>query len=147
MLELEEALKRILAAIPAAVSESAPLGDALGRVLAERVLSPIDLPVFDNSAMDGYAVRAEDVASANRGSPVTLRLLGKVAAGQTFTGHVTAGTCVRLFTGSPLPAVADAVVMQEDTRVEAGKTLRPGPVNASGGVHVRGEDHQRGRGV
>src|SRR6267154_5525471 len=118
MLELEEALKRILAAIPAAVSESAPLGDALGRVLTERVLSPIDLPVFDNSAMDGYAVRVEDVVSATTSSPAPLRLLGKVAAGQTFTGRVTAGTCVRLFTGSPLPAGADAVVMQEDTRVE-----------------------------
>ena len=119
MLELEEALARILAAIPSPTVESISLSDASGRVLAEQIASPIDLPLFDNSAMDGYAVRAADVASARPESPVRLRLIGKAAAGTTFTGEVTAGTCVRLFTGSPLPRGADAVVMQEDTRVEA----------------------------
>jgi molybdopterin molybdotransferase len=68
--------------------------------------------------MDGYAVRAADVASAKPGSPVRLRLLGRVAAGETFTGELSGGDCVRLFTGSPLPRGADAVTMQEDTRTE-----------------------------
>jgi len=83
MLELEEALRRILAAIPQPVSESVALTEAYGRVLAEQVRSPLDLPVFDNSAMDGYAVRAGDVAAAKPESPVRLRLVGKVAAGET----------------------------------------------------------------
>jgi molybdopterin molybdotransferase len=121
MLELEEALARILAMVPPAVSERVVLGDAHERVLTEPVFSDIDLPPFDNSAMDGYAVRAEDVAGAKPDLPARLRLVGRVAAGEMFDGEITGGTCVRLFTGSPLPRGADAVVMQEDTRVEAGE--------------------------
>ena len=78
-------------------------------------------------------VRAADVASAKPDSPVRLRLAGKVAAGEVFAGEVTAGTCVRLFTGSPLPPGADAVVMQEETRVESDARRRgsdPGPGRA-----------------
>src|SRR2546430_10085990 len=107
MLELEEALARILAVVPPPVSERVDLSDAHGRFLSESVVSPIDLPSFDNSAMDGYAVRAADVVSARPESPVRLRLAGKVAAGEIFSGEVKAGTCVRLFTGSPLPHAAD----------------------------------------
>src|SRR6266446_5817303 len=116
MLELEEALRRILAAIPQPVSDSVALTEAYGRVLAEQVRSPLDLPVFDNSAMDGYAVRAGDVAAAKPDSPVRWRLVGKVAAGETSWAEVKAGTCVRLFTGSPLPPGADAVGVQEQHR-------------------------------
>src|SRR2546422_11193725 len=118
MLELEEALGQILAAIPAPLRERIPLAEAHGRILAERIVSVIDLPVFDNSAMDGYAVRADDAASAKAEAPVRLRLAGQVAAGGTLTGEVAAGTCVRVFTGSPVPRGADAVVRQEDTRRE-----------------------------
>src|SRR5438552_7427962 len=118
MLEFEEALARILAVIPSPLSEVVPLNRAYGRVLSEPVASPVDLPHFDNSAMDGYAVRAEDVSSASPAGPVRLRLSGRVAAGETFSGELAPGTCVRLFTGSPLPRGADAVVMQEDTRIE-----------------------------
>src|SRR5512138_849423 len=123
MLELEEARQRLLDAIQPLPAEQASLRDAAGRILAEAVLSPIDLPVFDNSAMDGYAVRSADVASASAESPANLKLAGHAPAGAVFTGTVQPGTCVRLFTGSPLPEGADAVVMQEDTRIEAG---RPG---------------------
>jgi molybdopterin molybdotransferase len=93
------------------------LTEADGRILAEQVRSPIDLPPFDNSAMDGYAVRAADVESATSDTPVRLRRCGRVAAGENYTGTVAQGTCVRLFTGSILPNGADAIVMQEDTRV------------------------------
>ncbi len=147
MLELEEALRRILAAIPQPVSESVALTEAHGRVLAEQVWSPLDLPVFDNSAMDGYAVRAGDVAAAKPESPVRLRLVGKVAAGETSWAEVKAGTCVRLFTGSPLPPGADAVVIQEDTRVEssdAGAVLFLDSVKPSENVRHRGEDVKQG---
>jgi molybdopterin molybdotransferase len=118
MLELEEAVARILAALPSPQSEIIPLNDAHGRVLVQSVASPIDLPPFDNSAMDGYAVRAEDVRDAKPDAPVRLCLAGKVAAGEVFPGELKAGACVRLFTGSPLPKGADCVVMQEDTRID-----------------------------
>jgi molybdopterin molybdotransferase len=147
MLELEDALARILAAVPPPTAESIPLSDAAGRVLAERVQSPIDLPIFDNSAMDGYAVRASDVASAKPESPARLRLAGKAAAGEVFAGKVVAGLCVRLFTGSPLPHGADAVVMQENTRVEpnaAGEVLFLSPARPGENVRLRGEDIKRG---
>lgn len=98
-----------------------PLSLAAARVMAETVASPIDLPAFDNSAMDGYALRSDDVARANAESPIALRLAGHVPAGVVFTGAVQPGTCVRVFTGSPLPNGADAVVMREDTRNETGQ--------------------------
>ena len=118
MLELEDALSHILAALSPPVGERVPLRDAHQRVLSENIAAPMALPRFDNSAMDGYAVRAEDVASAKPGSPVTLRLVGRVAAGEVFTGELSRGGCVRLFTGSPLPRGTDAVVMQEHTRTD-----------------------------
>ena len=147
MLEFEEALARVLAAVPAPTSESVSLNDAPGRVLAEPFRSLIDLPVFDNSSMDGYAVRAPDVAAADPASPMPLRLAGKIAAGQVFPGEVTPGTCVRLFTGSPLPPGANAVVMQEDTRVDAnapGEVLILAPVQPGENVRLRGEDMKHG---
>lgn len=116
MIELEAALQQILATLPPPRAEPVQLTQAAGRVLAETVQSAIDLPPFDNSAMDGYAVRAADVSSASETSPVKLSVCGRIAAGESFPGALTTGQCVRLFTGSPLPAGADAVVMQEDTR-------------------------------
>jgi molybdopterin molybdotransferase len=147
MLELEDALAHILATIPSPTSESILLRDAARRVQAERIESPIDLPLFDNSAMDGYGVRSRDVASAAPESPTRLRLVGRAAAGETFAGELAAGTCVRLFTGSPLPPGADAVVMQEDTRVEpnAGdQVLFLEPTRTGDNVRWRGEDVKRG---
>ena len=147
MLELEEALARVLAAVPAPKSESACLSKAAGRVVVQQVCSPIDLPGFDNSAMDGYAVRAADVVSATPSTPVRLRLAGKVAAGEVFAGAVKPGGCVRLFTGSPLPAAADAVVMQEDTRIDSnapGEVLILTPASPGANVRSRGEDVRHG---
>ncbi len=118
MQELEEALSRILAWLPPPSIERVPLREATRRVLVESISAPLDLPLFDNSAMDGYAVRKSDVAAAKPGSPVNLNLVGRVAAGETFSGKLSEGQCVRLFTGSALPHGADAVVMQEDTHVD-----------------------------
>jgi molybdopterin molybdotransferase len=146
-LELEAALARILAAIPPPAMDTAPLAAAHGRVLAETIPSPVDLPGFDNSAMDGYAVRAEDVSVAKPEAPVRLRLAGKVAAGEVFAGEVAPGTCVRLFTGSPLPCGADAVVMQEDTHIEsnpAGEVLILDAAKPWENVRLRGGDIRRG---
>ncbi len=147
MLQLEEALAQILAALPPPTPERVPLSEAHGRVLSERVLASIDLPPFDNSSMDGYAVRAEDVAAARPDSPVRLRLAGRVAAGEAGSVEVTAGSCVRLFTGSPLPRGADAVVMQEDTRIEPGAPAEVSVLDRAApweNVRLRGEDVKRG---
>lgn len=118
MLKLEEAVVRILEAIPAPKRQSVALNAADRRVLLDRLTAPIDLPPFDNSGMDGYAVRAADVALARPETPVCLHLSGRVPAGENFSGDLAPGSCIRLFTGSPLPGGADAVVMQEDTRLD-----------------------------
>jgi molybdopterin molybdotransferase len=117
MLELEDAQQQIVLAIKPLGSEIISLDQAARRVLAEQIVAPISLPPFDNSAMDGYAVRAADVQSAAPPTPVSLKCVGATPAGDTFSGRVERGTCVRVFTGSPLPEGVDAVVMQEDTRV------------------------------
>lgn len=118
MIELEDALEKILAFVPQPKPERLGVFFAGRRILWEKVVSPVDLPLFDNSAMDGYAVRAADVAGASLETPVCLRLSGRVGAGEVFSGTVSEGCCVRIFTGSPLPKGADAVVMQEDSRAE-----------------------------
>ncbi len=147
MLELEAARDRILALMPPAQPELVPLHQAHRRILAGEILSPVDLPPFDNSAMDGYAVRAADLPGASATSPVTLQLTGRVAAGELFDGEVMSGACVRLFTGSPLPRGADAVVMQEDTRIDPAE---PGAVSFLDAakpwdnVRFRGEDVKAG---
>jgi molybdopterin molybdotransferase len=116
MLELEEAQRRILDATEIFSTESIPLAEADGRVLAEKIISPIDLPRFDNSAVDGYAVQSKDLKSASREKPVSLRLVGKIAAGESSSAQLNSGECIRIFTGSPMPAGADAASMQEDTQ-------------------------------
>src|SRR5258708_6439888 len=143
ILELETAVERILALIPPPAPEQIALGMAHRRVLAERILSPLDLPGFDNSAMDGYAVRATDFHGAGANSPRALELRGRVAAGETFAGEVGPGACVRVFTGSPLPRGADAVVMQEDTPPDDAppRTIWVlDPVKPWGNVPVPGEE-------
>ncbi|MBU6399393.1 MAG: molybdopterin molybdotransferase MoeA [Verrucomicrobia bacterium] len=147
MLELEAAQQRILSALRPLGVESVSLPAAAGRYLAQAIHSPIDLPVFDNSAVDGYAVQAQDLAGASASHPLPLRCMGQVAAGEIFPRPITGGTCVRVFTGSTLPAGADAVVMQEDTRLEpaAPESVRfldaPKPGE---GIRRRGEDVRSG---
>jgi molybdopterin molybdotransferase len=147
MLSTEAALERILAAIPPPSFERIPLAAARGRFLASPAVSPRDLPPFDNSAMDGFAVRSADTAGATSASPRALRLLGESAAGQAFDGEVAAGACVRVSTGSPMPRGADAVAMQEDTRADAarpGSVLMLDAVKPWENVRFRGEDVKRG---
>src|ERR1043166_419911 len=147
MLELEEALAGILGTISTPLTERISSHDALGRFLAETVCSPIDIPPFDNSAMDGYAVRAAEVASATTDAPVHLRVLGKAPAGDAFSKEISPGYCVRLFTGSLLPNGADSVVMQEDTRInpyDPDEVLILDGVQRGENVRSRGEDIRRG---
>lgn len=114
---LETALQSILDQVSPLGSESITLSQATGRRVFNPLSSSVDLPPFDNSAMDGYAVRAQDVGTARADHPVTLNRIDRIPAGSTSNFHVREGTCIRIFTGSPLPSGADAVVMQEDTRI------------------------------
>ena len=114
MLSVEEAHARIVAAFAPVAPETVNVADALGRVLAEDVVARVSQPPAAVSAMDGYAVRASDVASV----PVTLTLIGAAPAGGAYDGTVQAGQCVRIFTGGPLPQGADAIVIQEDVTAE-----------------------------
>jgi len=116
MLSLEQARERILDAIRPLPAETADLNEALGRFTLEPLRSSVDLPPANNSSMDGYAVRAEDLAAAGASAPVALRVIGTAPAGVVIDRTVEPGTCVRVFTGSTLPRGADAVVMQEDVR-------------------------------
>ena len=112
-LTVEEALERVLA--PARVitdAEMTGLTAAVGRMLAEPLVARLTQPPFNASAMDGYAVRAADVATL----PAALTVIGESAAGHGFAGSVAQGQAVRIFTGAPIPAGADAIVIQENTK-------------------------------
>jgi molybdopterin molybdotransferase len=128
--------------------EQVALLDALGRVLAVAVASPLTLPPWDNSAMDGYAVRASDVAHAAPDRPVSLRVIETVAAGQFPTVPIDEGDATRIMTGAPLPEGADSVVRVEDTdRGAEGPdqvTVRNGR-DAGRNVRPRGEDIREGQ--
>jgi molybdopterin molybdotransferase len=102
-----------------------PILEALDRVLTETIVSDTAIPPFDNSAMDGYAVRSPDIAQASSDAPTWLDVTGYVAAGQVSDGTVTPGTAIRIMTGAPLPTGADAVVRFEDTS-EAQAPVTPG---------------------
>jgi molybdopterin molybdotransferase len=123
MISVEEARGRILAAIERLPPEEKELADALGQVLAEDVTSPITIPPLDNTSMDGYAVRAADTAGASETAPVTLRVIGEVAAGYLFDGEVQPGTAVRIMTGAPIPPGADAIVPFEETDEPPGRVF------------------------
>jgi molybdopterin molybdotransferase len=114
VISVEEALARLLEPLEALPPEQISLVDGLGRVLAEDVAAWRTQPPFAVSAMDGYAVRAEDLAAI----PVELRIVAEVPAGAGFGGHVGAGEAARIFTGAPLPAGTDTIVIQEDTQRE-----------------------------
>jgi len=114
MLPIEVALQLMLDHAPLLPEQDVALTAAAGRVLRQAAYSDLDLPPFDRSRMDGYALRASDTVSAQPGSPVRLQEIGEVAAGSAFAGQVEAGQAVRIMTGAPLPAVADAVQKIEE---------------------------------
>lgn len=141
MIEVEEAQAKVMAEISAGVVEDVPLADAHGRVLRESIVAACDAPAADNSAMDGYAVRAGDIARA----PVTLEVIGDIPAGHPTELLLRPGTAMRIMTGAFVPAGADTVVQVELTdgrtdRVTIGRTL---PVGTN--IRRRGEDMRAGQ--
>jgi molybdopterin molybdotransferase len=135
---LDEALKRIRAAIvPVEEAERLPIAAALGRVLAEDLTAPFDLPPFANSAMDGYALRHDDVAEL---ADVKLAVAGTAFAGHPFAGKVLPGQCVRIFTGAALPAGADSVLIQEDAILDGSRIRLARPIAAHANVRPAGDE-------
>lgn len=143
LLPVEEAIEQLLAKAPPPPStEVISLAQALGRVTAEDVFSPLDLPGWDNSAMDGYALRAFDVPEQGG----YLEVSGRIAAGHSSDVPLQAGQAVRIFTGAPLPHGADSVVPQERCRVYGQRIWCP-PLRLGEHVRKRGEELQRGQPV
>lgn len=116
---VEEARRIVLAQAMTLGSERVRLGDGIGRVLAQDLVAEASLPPFDNSAMDGYAIHSSDAAGASREHPVTLRLVGEVAAGEVRERAVSRGEAVKIMTGAPLPPGADSVVALEEARLRS----------------------------
>lgn len=144
MLSVGEALERVLARVPVLGHESVPLAQALGRVLAEPVIAGREIPPWDNSSMDGYAVRAEDTRTASLIRPVTLAIAGEVAAGTAAKQDLAPGQAFRILTGAPLPPGSDAVVPQEEVRRDDTRVVLERPVRPGAYVRPRGEDIRPG---
>src|SRR5690348_3316794 len=140
MLTVAEARARIVAAFSPLPAEQVSIANALGRVLAEPVHARLTQPPFAVSAMDGYAVRAADVAKV----PVSLKLVGYAPAGSAYGQPIKPGEAVRIFTGAPLPEGADAIVIQEDTQASADSVLVKEGVAAGRYVRPAGLDFKRG---
>ncbi len=140
--EALELLLNDLSEIPAV--EEVPLAEGLGRVLAEDIVSPIDSPPFDRSAVDGYALRAEDTFTAREYSPVELRVIEEIAAGEESKAKVKPGTAVKLTTGAKLPEGANAVLMQEMVEREGDVIQVLRPVAPGQNVAFAGEDVKKG---
>ena len=126
---------------PVAETETVALKDARGRVLAAGLTAPIDLPPFDNSAVDGYAVRHRDLAAQFE---TTLAVSGRLTAGSTTVRPIDAGQAIRIFTGAPMPAGADTVFMQEDVRAEGDVVIVPAGLKAGANRRLAGEDVRKG---
>jgi molybdopterin molybdotransferase len=140
MESVDDYLAEILAAIRPLAPRELSLEDADGGVLAEDITAQWPLPPFDNSAMDGYAVRAADIAAATTDAPVTLPVAGEVAAGDTREHQLAAGSCLRIMTGAPMPAGADAVVPVELTDGGAVQVAIGAAVAAGDSVRRAGDD-------
>ena len=127
MLSVEQAYERVMASFQALEAEEKPLLECIGQVLAEDIHSPLALPPLDNSGMDGYALRHDDIAGASQENPSNLSVIGIVAAGQMPDKSVVPGTAIRIMTGAPVPDGADTVVPFEETdeveRKREGKPL------------------------
>jgi len=152
MISVEEALEKILSYVEILESEEKPILSCLGQVLAEDVYSTIDIPPLDNSAMDGFAVRAEDTYGASKSSPKVFPVMGEVAAGSMPDKELEPGAAIRIMTGAPLPKGADAVVQFEDTdevtkKASGGNSSQVGVLRqVKKGLNVRckGEDIAKG---
>jgi molybdopterin molybdotransferase len=140
LLPVDDALRSILAHVPAVTPEDVALANVLGRVLAAPVLARHDQPPFDASAMDGYAMRAADVSEGT-----WLDVIGTSQAGAGFGGAIGSGQAVRIFTGAPVPAGADTVIMQEEAVREGDRVRFTAPARLGHSVRPKGNDFATGQ--
>ena len=147
LLSVEEAQERMLALVRPLEPERVPILEALARVLAEDICAQVDIPPLDNSAMDGYALRAEDTIGASHDHPVRLRVIGNLAAGYTFQQAVEPGTAVRIMTGAPVPQRADTVIRFERTHRDGDVVEILQEVRRGRNIRLAGEDVHRGESV
>jgi molybdopterin molybdotransferase len=139
-----DAAVKILAEVRPQPALRIPLDDALGSILAENVVSPLDIPAWTNSAMDGYAARGEDVRGATENRPVRLRVIEQLPAGRFPEKAIGPGECARIFTGAPLPRGADSVIRQEDTDLGAETVVILKDRDAGVNIRRAGEDIGKG---
>lgn len=144
LITVEEAQRRVIGLVGRLSEETVPLEQAGGRVLAADVAASRDVPAHDNSAMDGYAVLASDVATAAPESPVTLRVVDDIPAGRFSSTTITSGTAARIMTGAPAPEGADAVVQVELTDAGTATVTINAPVARGANIRRRGEDLRSG---
>lgn len=155
MLTVEEALQKILNEVSVLETETVPIMESQGQVLAEDIISDINVPPRDNSAMDGYAVRAADTRSASEKTPKVLNVIDTVIAGEISKKEVTPGTAIRIMTGAPMPKGADSIVKFESTDEEKRKKESPDKpvtqvgiceeVKAGHDLRLAGEDVKKGQ--
>ncbi|HLL26756.1 MAG TPA: gephyrin-like molybdotransferase Glp [Xanthobacteraceae bacterium] len=142
LLPVEEAARLMIAHVPPVEeSETVALDDSLGRVAAENVIAPIALPSFDNSAVDGFAVRHSDVGAS---AETRFKIVERVLAGARPARALAAGEAARVFTGAPMPAGADTVYMQEDCRIEGDAVIVPPGLKLGANRRLVGEDLRPG---
>jgi len=141
----DDALELILDRLGTVAAEEIPLSEALERTLSGDLVAPFPLPPFDNSAMDGYAVRADDLAGATPDQPARLKLHQVIAAGQAGADAVRSGTCSKIMTGSPIPPGADTVVMHEETTSSEGEVRCHGPARPGQNLRKAGSDVRAGQ--
>ncbi|MEX1138533.1 MAG: gephyrin-like molybdotransferase Glp [Bacteroidota bacterium] len=144
MIRADEGRRIITGSITPVAAETCVIGDCLGRVLAADIPAPRDLPPFDNSSMDGFAVRAEDITKATRESPVHLKLAGELPAGKWTAETLRPGFAMHVMTGAPIPPGADAVAEQELTESENGNVRIFSPVARGRNVRRKGESLNAG---
>jgi len=144
LISIEEARARVLAEARPLPVEPRPLAEALGLVLAETLVAPHDVPPFDNSGMDGYAVRAADLVDASGECPIRLRVVETIPAGRVASRPVGAGEAARIMTGAPIPEGADAVVQVEATQESGGEVLVFAPVKPGKNIRRAGDDVRKG---
>ncbi len=145
MISADEALQIVLDNVAPLGVERVAIVDALGRMLAEEIHSSRDIPGFDNSAMDGYAVRAADIAKASESNPVKLKVVETIGAGQMPTRAVKAGEAVRTMTGAPIAEGADAIIQVERTRGGGDSVEILAAADLRSFIRLRGEDLKRGQ--
>lgn len=144
MISIEEAREKILSQVSMLESMELPILDCLDLILAEDIYSDNDIPPFDNSAMDGFAVRAEDLRDAEPDDPVTLAVIEEIPAGKVSEKMIVSGTASRIMTGAGMPVGADAVVQVEHVSETEDTVIFTGPVEVGKNVRRAGEDVAKG---